>query len=66
MTICKKCYVGMRGMFSGQGFTDMTCTICGKVFTRPNTMKYEVCPECSDKRNICEVCGKPIKQDLTH
>ena len=45
-------------MFSGQGFTDFTCALCGREDTWANTNTPKFCHECSKRLNLCQRCGK--------
>ena len=57
MAICKKCKWEEKGMFSGQGFRDFKCALCGKIDTWCNTNTPKFCHECSKKLNMCQRCG---------
>ena len=63
MAVCKKCKEAERGMFSGQGFRDFTCQLCGKTDTWCNTNIPKFCDECSKKLNICQRCGADLGED---
>ena len=60
MAVCKKCYFEEKGMFSGQGFTDFKCVLCGKIDTWHNTNTPKFCNECSEKLNMCQRCGDKL------
>lgn len=63
MAICKKCYWEEKGMFSGQGFTDFTCALCGREDTWANTNTPKFCHECSKRLNLCQRCGKIMEEE---
>lgn len=62
MAVCKKCYWEEKGMFSGQGFTDFTCQLCGKQDTWANTNTPKFCHECSKKLDMCQRCGGDLDE----
>ena len=58
--LCKKCLTD--NYVAGQAFRDWKCENCGKTFIHHNTHVPKYCPECSEKLNKCEQCGRPLSE----
>lgn len=62
-TLCIKCLMEEKGLLAGQGFTEYTCTLCGKRDVWGNTNVPRICYNCSKKLNICQRCGEPLDKE---
>lgn len=61
---CKLCSFENKHVMCGQGFTSYICEKCGKEYTHHNTNTPKVCPECSEKLNICQQCSQPLGDNV--
>jgi len=41
-------------------FSTGNCKFCGEEITTPHIPCNKVCPECSEKIGVCEICGEEI------
>ena len=58
--ICNKCL--MDKYIAGQAFTEWFCVECGKNDMHHNTHVPKYCKECSEKLNVCEMCGEILNE----
>jgi len=54
---CGKCI----GLPLAKGIKFVKCNQCG-VKTSINAIGYEICKSCSDKYNICNMCGEEFRK----
>jgi hypothetical protein len=41
-------------------FSTGNCIICNEIITTPHIPCNKVCPICSEKHSLCEICGDKI------
>lgn len=56
--ICDNC----KRMICMQAFTNTKCEICETKIITGHMPGYKVCKKCAEKNNLCEQCGKKVKE----
>lgn len=59
MIYCKKC----RGKVVMHAFSNGTCEVCKDNISCSHTPVNKVCNNCAEDFNLCESCGKSLKDE---
>lgn len=58
--ICEEC---SKGKVVLHAFSFGECTVCGTEICTAHIPCDKVCEQCSEEKNLCKECGKPIKEE---